>query len=50
MREQAQKRTPYSEPITNTNEIGKPKNISFSLEEEIYFEKILGDLVKRLDY
>ena len=50
MRQQAIKRTPYSYPVTNENEIGRPKEISFSPEEEAYFEKILGKLTRQLGY
>ena len=50
MRQQEETRTPFSSPITNENEIGKPKAISFSPEEEAFFEKILGRLAMQLGY
>jgi len=50
MRQQEIKRTPYSDPVTFENEIGKRKTISFSQEQEVYFEKILGKLTRQLGY
>lgn len=50
MRQQENKRTPFSEPVTEQNEIGKRKRILFSPEEEEYYGKILGKLAKELGY
>jgi hypothetical protein len=50
MRQQELKRTPFSAPVTNESDIGVHKIISFSSEEEAYFEKILGKLPEQLGY
>jgi hypothetical protein len=50
MKQQNIKRIPYSYPVTTENEIGKRKDISFTKEEEAYFEEILGKLVNQLGY
>lgn len=50
MRQQELNRTPYSAPVTTQSEIGVQRNIIFSVEEEAYFEKILGKLIEQLGY
>ncbi len=50
LREQSKNPTPLAQPVTATQDLGKPKEVSFSAEEERYLKERLGGLMQALGY